>query len=75
MLSYEDLYHLIGQMTPEQRRMTVTVSEGCDANGEAEFFGIEEMVVTGDGSIDAAADGVLDDGHPVLIQVSDHEDF
>jgi hypothetical protein len=49
----------------------VACSEGCDENGNAEFFTLQELRVVGDGSLDAAADGVLGEGSPVLLFGSD----
>jgi len=45
----------------------LSASSGCDENGEAEFFSVRDFCVVGGGILDAAADGVLEDGSPVIL--------
>lgn len=45
----------------------LSVSSGCDANGNAEFFTLTTLVIVGDGTLDASIDGFLEEGNPILI--------
>jgi len=61
------LKHLMLLPEDVMESFDIAVTEGCDENGNAEFFTLTSFCVTGDGTVDAAADGVLDEGSPVLI--------
>lgn len=65
--SWRDLAHALGTLTDSQLDMSITVSEGCDENGNAEFFPAYEFLLAGDDSLLAASDGVLENLQPVLI--------
>ena len=65
--TYAALAAAISQMTPEQLQMSITVTEGCDINGNAEFFCAQELVLAGGVHLEAATDGVLEPTQPVLI--------
>ena len=67
MLTYRKLKEVLSAMTDEELEMTVTVSEGCDENGNAEFFGATQLLrAFGDG-LDAASDGVLESPQHVIL--------
>ena len=66
-VTYRDLRQLLFAMTEEQLDQSITVSEGCDDNGNAVFLPIADYSCVGSGVIDAAADGVLEDGQLVLL--------
>jgi hypothetical protein len=58
----------LNSLTPHQLDdFDLSVSEGCDENGNAEFFTLNDYCVVGGGVVDAAADGVLEDEQPVLL--------
>ena len=65
--TYATLAAAISQMTQEQLQMSITVTEGCDINGNAEFFCAQELVLAGGVHLEAATDGVLEPTQPVLI--------
>jgi hypothetical protein len=65
--SWRDLAHALGTLTDSQLDMSITVSEGCDENGNAEFFPAYELLLAGDDRLLAASDGVLENLQPVLI--------
>lgn len=70
------LLESLQRLTPEQLDdFDLAVSSGCDGNGNAEFFTITDICVVGDGTVDAAADGVLEAGSPVLLFEEGTEDF
>ena len=65
--SFGDLQKALNALTEEQLRMSVTVSEGCDENGDAEFFDCVQFMLAGDDSLLAASDGVIEANQPVLL--------
>ena len=63
-----EVMNVLQKLTDEQLdNFDIAVSEGCDENGNAEFFSLYEMVTVGDGIVDSAADGVLEEGSPVFL--------
>ena len=70
------LLKILSELDDEQLdNFDLSVSAGCDANGNAEFFPLTDFCVVGGGVVDAAADGVLDEGSPVLLFEQDVEDY
>ena len=70
------LLNILSKLDDEQLdNFDLSVSAGCDANGNAEFFTLTDFCVVGGGVVDAAADGVLDEGSPVLLFEQDCEDY
>lgn len=65
--SWNDLWQFIATMSEEQRKASITVSEGCDENGNAEFFDATSIVKATASCIEAASDGVLDKDDHVLL--------
>ena len=72
--SYGDLKRALGALTEQQLAMSITVSEGCDSNGNAEFFPGYEFMRADSGAIHAATDGVLEAEQPVLLFNGPDED-
>jgi hypothetical protein len=73
--TYDDLLAAIQELSPEQRKMTATVSAGCDTNGDAEFFPVSECLLAGDSQISAAAEDVFDnEAQPVIMFGASPED-
>lgn len=71
-----ELIKILSELPDEQLdNFDLSVSSGCDANGNAEFFTLTDFCVVGGGVVDSAADGVLDDGSPVLLFQEFVEDF
>lgn len=55
-------------LTPDQLdNFHISTTEGCDENGNAEFVPANGLCVVGDGTVDSAASGVLEDGSPVIL--------
>lgn len=67
MLTYRKLLEALKELTEDQLDMTVTVSEGCDENGNAEFFGADTLTLAMNPDIEAGADGVLEPEQPVIL--------
>ncbi len=66
------LLNFLNSLTPEQLDdFDMSVSEGCDENGNAELYTLDGVCIVGDGTIDAAADGVLEYYQPVLLYNTD----
>lgn len=65
--SWNDLWQFIATMSEEQRKGSITVSEGCDENGNAEFFDASSIVRATASCIEAASDGVLESSDHVLL--------
>jgi hypothetical protein len=65
--SYADLKQALSLLTPEQLAMRITVSEGCDENGNAEFFASYEFMRADSDALQAGSDGVLAGCQPVLL--------
>lgn len=65
--TWGDLQAALSALTPEQLAMSLTVSEGCDSNGNAEFYPAGTFLRAGDHSLLAASDGVLEAEQPVLL--------
>jgi len=71
-----DLLNKLNSMSDEQLdSFDAVVSEGCDDNGNAEFFPLDDLCIVGDGVVDSAADGVLEEGSPVLLFGKEPEEF
>ena len=66
-LSYRQLLERLQELTEEQLDMSCTVSFGCDENGNGEFYPVTDTCLSDEGIVDAAADGILDPGTPVLL--------
>lgn len=66
-MTYRELKQGLEMLTDEQLDMDITVSEGCDDNGNAEFFKGDAVCIVGDGAVDSAADGVLENGQVVIL--------
>lgn len=65
--TYADLQRALSTLTEQQLAMSITVSEGCDANGDAEFFPAASLSRADTGVLWQAADGVLEGNQPVLL--------
>ena len=66
-ITYRQLQERLSELTDEQLDRSVTVSMGCDENGNGEFFGVTDTYLSDEGIVAAAADGVLDSNTPVLL--------
>lgn len=66
-MTYRELQQGLSMLTEEQLNQDVMISEGCDENGDAEFFKVDSVTIVGEGQIDSAADGVLENGQVVLL--------
>lgn len=62
-----ELLEWLKTLPDNQLDLHLSVSSGCDDNGNAEFFHVGGVCVVGDGIVDAAADDVLDTGSPVIL--------
>jgi hypothetical protein len=67
LMSWADLFQVIACMTDTERHGSITLSEGSDTRGGAEFLQSELIVKATDASIAQAADGVLAPSDFVLI--------
>lgn len=65
--TWGDLKIALEALTPRQLQMSLTVSEGCDENGNAEFFPAYCLLRADDSSMQAGSDGVLEGEQPVLL--------
>jgi hypothetical protein len=65
--TYRDLLAAIQELTDEQLDMTAVVSEGCDGNGDAEFYAIEQCCLNTEEPIAAAGHVFDSDIQPVLL--------
>lgn len=65
--TWADLWQVIAAMSDEERKGSISISDGCDTNGNAEFFDATSLVKASDSSIAAASDGVLEDSDYVLL--------
>lgn len=65
--TFADLQAALHHLTPQQLAMSVSVSEGCDDNGNAEFYSGCELMRADSAHIEAASDGVLEPEQPVLV--------
>jgi hypothetical protein len=65
--SWTDLFQVIACMNASERDGSITLTEGCDDNGNAEFFQSDLIIKATDSSIAAAADGVLERTDFVLL--------
>lgn len=74
-LTYRELLNKLMQLNAESLNSTVTVSSGCDANGNAEFFAVTDATMANDSSILAASDGVLEGNQLVLLFEEEAQDF
>lgn len=72
-ISYQALLNYLNQLTDEQLAMSVTFTDGCDENGNAEFYPVLDITRVGQGIIDAAAGGILEEDQPVLLCEEIHE--
>ena len=66
-LTFRKLKTAIEELTEEQLDMTVMVSEGCNENGNAEFFAVDALTLGMNPDIEAGADGVLEPEQPILL--------
>jgi hypothetical protein len=66
-ITYRYLLEGLKELTEQQLDMTVTVSAGCDENGNAEFFAADALTIAINPDIEAAADGVLEPEQPVIL--------
>jgi predicted RNA-binding protein with TRAM domain len=67
-MTYRELKKYLSTLSAKQLDQKVVVTEGCDGNGNADFFTIGEVTKVGDGDVDAGADLLLENGQVVLIQ-------
>ncbi len=68
LLTYRDLKEALAELGEEQLNMTATVSSGCDANGNAEFFSVNGTTIAGNDDIgDAAIDVFGDPIQPIIL--------
>ena len=66
-LTYRDLLKILVTLKDEQLDKDILVSEGCDDNGNADFYTIYDLTKVGVGVIDSAADLLFKKEHPVLL--------
>lgn len=66
-MTYRELKKGLDGLCDDELDRDIIVSEGCDENGNAEFFKADSVCVVGDGVVDAAADGVLEDGQIIIL--------
>lgn len=72
--TWAQLQTALNLLTPEQLAMSITLTEGCDSNGDAEFYPSTTFCTAGDRSLQAASDGVLEPEQPVLVFASSFAD-
>jgi hypothetical protein len=65
--TYADLLKVLQRLPASQLGQSISVSEGCDANGDAEFFDVNCVVPAGHPSMLSGSDGVLETDQLVLI--------
>lgn len=74
LTTYGDLARALATLTPEQLTLPVTVSEGCDSNGNANFFEVYEVVRADSDILDAGSAGLPNRQLPVLLYRGDYVD-
>lgn len=71
--SWLDLWQHIALMSDTERKGSITVSEGADGDGNAEFFDATSLVTVKDPAVAISADGVLEPTDFVLLVNNDNE--
>lgn len=74
LTTYGDLARALATLTPEQLKLPVTVSEGCDGNGSADFFEVYEVARADSDILDAGSAGLPNRQLPVLLYRGDYVD-
>jgi hypothetical protein len=62
-----ELRKILNELSEEVLDYDLVVTAGCDENGNGEFFPAVDFCCVGGGMVDAAADGVLEEGTPVIL--------
>lgn len=66
-MTYRELLAALRELSEEQLDMDITVSSGCDENGNAEFFKGDALTLAMNDDVAAAADGVLENNQPIIL--------
>ena len=67
MKTYGDLLTTLTELTPSQLKMSITVSAGCDENGDAEFFSCDTLTLAGNPDIVNAASDLFELDQPIIL--------
>ena len=65
-LSFRKLIVALEELTDDQLDMTVTVSAGCDENGNAEFYCGDALTLAMNPDVEAANPG-FEDTQPIIL--------
>jgi hypothetical protein len=66
-MTYRKLKEALEELTDDQLDMTVTVSAGCDENGNAEFFCGDALTLAMNPDVEAGACDVLEETQPIIL--------
>lgn len=75
MKTYGDLLAALYELTPSQLNMTITVSAGCDANGNAEFFACDALTLAENPDIACGAENIFELDQPIILFQDSSEDY